>query len=78
LTNNSNAYNRLDIRASKAISLSGRRRVDLIGQVFNLLGHDNLGGIGSSFTTNARSSTFGQLPSAQPRQLGEIAVRFTF
>ncbi len=78
LTNNSNGYNRFDIRASKAISLSGRKRVEVIGQVFNVFGRTNLGGIGSSFNTNARSSTFGQLPSAQPRQLGEIAVRMIF
>jgi len=78
LINNSNDYNRFDIRASKAISLAGRRRVELIGQVFNLFGRTNLGGIGSSFNTNARSSTFGQLSTAQPRQQGEVAVRFTF
>ena len=78
LINNSNDYNRFDIRASKAINLSGRRRVELIGQVFNLFGRTNLGGIGSSFNTNSRSSTFGQLSTAQPRQQGEIAVRLTF
>jgi len=78
LVNNTNDYNRFDIRASKAINLSGRRRVELIGQVFNLFGRTNLGGIGSSFNTNARSSTFGQLSTAQPRQQGEIAVRMTF
>ncbi|PYR70631.1 MAG: hypothetical protein DMF88_02255 [Acidobacteria bacterium] len=78
LTNNSNGYNRFDVRASKAINLSGRRRVELIGQVFNLFGRMNLGGIGSSFNTNALSPTFGQLATAQARQQGEIAVRFTF
>jgi hypothetical protein len=78
LTNNSNDYNRFDVRAAKAISLPGRKRVELIGQVFNLFGRDNLGGIGSSFNSNALSPTFGQLPTAQPRQLGEIAIRMTF
>jgi hypothetical protein len=80
LTNNSNGYNRVDIRASKLINLSGRRRLELIGQVFNLFGRTNLGGIGSSFNTNALSvgDTFGQLPTAQPRQQGEIAVKVTF
>jgi hypothetical protein len=78
LTYNTNDYNRVDVRASKAINLAGRKRLELIGQVFNLFGRTNLGGIGSSFNTNALSSTFGQLPTAQPRQQGEVAVRFTF
>jgi hypothetical protein len=78
LINNTNDYNRVDVRASKAITLSGRRRVELIGQVFNLFGRTNLGGIGSSFNTNALSNTFGQLTTAQPRQQGEIALRVTF
>ena len=78
LVNNSNDYKRFDIRASKAIGLPGRKRVELIGQVFNLFGRTNLGGIGSSFNTNALSNTFGQLSTAQPRQLGEIAIRMTF
>jgi len=78
LVNTTNGYNRFDVRASKAINLAGRRRVELIGQVFNLFGRTNLGGIGSSFNTNALSSTFGQLPTAQPRQQGEVAIRFTF
>ena len=78
LTNNSNGYNRFDIRASKLINLSGRRRLELIAQVFNLFGRTNLGGIGSSFNTNALSDTFGQLPTAQPRQQGEVAVKVIF
>ena len=80
LTNNTNGYNRVDVRAAKLIGLSGRRRLELIGQVFNLFGRTNLGGIGSSFNTNALSvgDTFGQLPTAQPRQQGEIAVKVTF
>ena len=69
---------RFDIRASKAINLGSRRRVELIGQVFNLFGRTNLGGIGSSFNTNALSNTFSQLSTAQPRQQGEVAVRVTF
>jgi hypothetical protein len=73
-----NDYNRVDIRASKAITLGGRRRLEVIGQVFNLFGRTNLGGIGTSFNTNALSPTFGQLTTAQPRQQGEVAVRFTF
>lgn len=44
--------------------------------VFNLFGTDNLGGIGTNQTTNALAATFGQIPSAQPRQQGEIAIRY--
>ena len=73
-----NGFNRVDIRLSKAISLTGRRRAEFIGQVFNLFGRDNLGGIGSSFQTNALSDTFGQLSTAQPRQQAELALRMTF
>jgi hypothetical protein len=73
-----NTFYRLDVRASKAISLGGGRRVELIGQVFNLLGRNNLGGVGSSFQTSARSADFGRILTAQPRQQGEVALRLTF
>jgi hypothetical protein len=49
-----------------------------IFQIVNLFGRDNLGGIGSSFQTNALSDAFGQLPTAQNRQQAEIAVRLMF
>ena len=78
LVNNTNGYNRFDVRVSKSIPFGNRRRAELIGQVFNLFGRTNLGGIGSSFNTNALSNTFGQLTTAQPRQQGEIAIRMTF
>jgi hypothetical protein len=78
LINNTNEYNRVDVRASKAISLSANRRLELVAQVFNLFGRNNLGGIGSSFVTNALSNTFGQLTTAQPRQQMELAARFVF
>jgi hypothetical protein len=63
---------------SKAFTLGGRRRIEAIGQIFNLFGRDNLGGIGSSFQTNSLSDTFGQLLTAQNRQQAEIALRVTF
>jgi len=73
-----NDYNRVDARVSKAFTLGGRRRLEGIFQIFNLFGRDNLGGIGSSFQTNALSDSFGQLPTAQNRQQAEIAVRLIF
>jgi len=73
-----NDYNRVDARVSKAFTLGGRRRLEGIFQIFNLFGRDNLGGIGSTFQTNALSDAFGQLPTAQNRQQAEIAVRLIF
>src|SRR5258706_8927040 len=73
-----NDYNRVDARVSKAFTLGGRRRLEGIFQIFNLFGRDNLGGIGSTFQTNALSDAFGQLPTAQNRQHREIAGRLSF
>ncbi len=76
-----NDFNSLDIRASKAISLPGGSRVELIGQVFNVLGRDNLsaplqGNTGQ--VLNAVSNSFGQILSAGPRQQAELAARFAW
>jgi hypothetical protein len=68
-------FNRVDLRVTKGFGIAGRK-IELVGQVFNLFGTDNLGGIGTSQTTNALASTFGQIPNAQPRQQGEIAIRY--
>ena len=73
-----NTYNRLDIRASKTIPVGTTRKLDLIAQVFNVLGADNLGGVGTGWVTNALSDNFGRILSAQPRQQAELAVKFTF
>jgi hypothetical protein len=71
-----NVQKRVDLRVTKGFNLGSSRKVELIGQVFNLLGWDNLGGIGSSQVGNATAVNFGQIPSAQPRQQGEIAIRY--
>jgi len=73
-----NTLYRFDVRGSKAIQLGGGRRVELIGQVFNLFGRTNLGGVGSQFQTNARAATFGKILTAQARQQGEVALRFVW
>jgi hypothetical protein len=73
-----NEFNRFDIRASKAIGLGGGRQIELIAQVFNVFGSDNLGGIGIGWTQNALSNSFGRISSALPRQEAELAVRFRF
>ena len=56
----------------------GPSRVELIGQVFNLFGNINLGGIGVTRQTNALSNAFGQILGAQTRQEGELAIRVTW
>jgi hypothetical protein len=74
-----NGINRMDVRVSKSFPLSGSRKLELIAQVFNLLGHDNLiylGGLG--WQENALSSSFGKIQTSQPRQQGEVAVRVVF
>ena len=73
----SSRYNSLDGRLSKSIQWD-RRRIELIAQCFNVLGTNNLGGVGSTQVTNALSASFGRILTALPRQQGEIAVRFVF
>jgi hypothetical protein len=73
-----NEQNRLDVRVSKSFALAGTRRVELIAQVFNLLGTDMLGAIEQGWTENALSDSFGTLQTVQPRQQAELAVRFVF
>jgi hypothetical protein len=73
-----NQYSRLDLRASKSVTLGGTRKIELIGQVFNVLGADILGGPGSGWVINALSDSFGRLLTAQPRQQAELAVRLVW
>lgn len=73
----SNRYNRMDIRVGRAIPLGGTRKVELIGQVFNLLGTTNLlasGGAGT-WVTNAGSASFGQITQALASRQAELAIR---
>ena len=74
----SSLFSRLDLRISKAFALGEARKIELIGQVFNVLGRDNLGGASTFYQTNVRSDAFGRIQAAQPRQQGELAIRFVF
>jgi hypothetical protein len=74
----SSLFSRLDLRLSKAFTFGEARRLELIGQVFNVLGRDNLGGPSTFYQTNVRSDAFGRIQAALPRQQGEVAVRFVF
>ena len=72
----SSRFNAVDMRASKAWSVGGVRRFELIGQVFNLLGTDNLDESGRSNV--ALSNSFGRILQAFNRRQAEVAVRFAF
>jgi hypothetical protein len=75
----SSDFNRFDIRVSRSINLGGTRSVDLIAQVFNVFGRDNLvGGTGGGAVTNALSNAFGRYTVAAPRQDAEVGISFKF
>ncbi len=71
-------YNQLDMRISKQFDFGERYKLQLIGQLFNVFGTDNFGGVGATQQSNASAPTFGQILSAYPRQQGELAARFLF
>ena len=71
----SSRFNSLDVKLSKAVFTRDTRRIDVIGQAFNVLGHTNLSG-GS--TTAATSAGFGQILGAGNLQQAELAVKFSF
>ena len=70
-----NDYNSVDLRVSKSISLGGRQTIEVIGQVFNVFGRDNLE---AAWVTSALSNQFGSIRRAFPRQQGEVAIRFAW
>jgi hypothetical protein len=72
---NTNEYYGMDVRASKSVRISADRRVELIGQVFNLLNRKNLL---AAWQANALSSSFGIISSAANARQAEVAVRFSF
>lgn len=74
----SDDYQRMDLRVSKAFSFGSGPRLEAIAQVFNVFGTVNLGGIGVTRQTNALSNAFGRILGAQPRQQAELALRMTW
>jgi len=76
----SNGFKQFDTHISKDFSIKDRYKIELIGQLFNVFGTDNFGGIGVNQATAADSATptFGQITSAYQRQQGELALRFKF
>jgi hypothetical protein len=75
----SSDFNRFDIRVSRSINLGGTRSVDLVAQVFNVFGRDNLvGGTGGGAVNTATSNAFGRYTIAAPRQDAEVGITFKF
>lgn len=70
-----NEYASLDVRASKSFSLGGRQTLELMAQVFNLLGRDNLQ---PTWSTNALSNAFGRIQQGLNRQQAELVFRYAF
>ena len=74
-----NEYYGLDLRASKAFTLGGGRKVELSANVFNALNRTNLlFNVNSSIVTNALAGNFGQILSAYNKRQAQLGVRFTF
>ena len=70
--------NFLNLRVSKGFAVGANQRFELIGQVFNVLGRDNLADAGDGNVGNALSASFGRILTAQHRQQAEVAARFIF
>lgn len=68
-------FNSFDIRASRPIFTRNERRIDVVGQVFNLFGTTNL--TGGNIST-ATAGSFGQILGASNLQQAELAVRIVF
>jgi hypothetical protein len=69
-----NELYQVDMRLTKSFQLTPRKKVEVFGQVFNLLGRTNLGGR----STNALSDSFGLLQTAAAMRQAEVAVRFAW
>lgn len=72
----STKYSDFDIRVSKYFfqSSEGTRRLEIIGQAFNLFGTENY----TTITNSPISATFGAPTAANTVQIGELAAKFTF
>ena len=77
----SNRYNSVDVRVSKAFSLGSQNtKLEVVAQMLNVFGTDNLlasGGAGA-WVENALSDAFGRVLTAFNRQQAEIGVRYAW
>jgi hypothetical protein len=79
----SSRFNSVDIKVTRSIYVRGERRIEAIGQVFNLFGTTNLAASSGQTssggnTTNATSPNFGKILGALNLQQAELAVRIVF
>jgi outer membrane receptor protein involved in Fe transport len=75
----STRFNSVDMRASKSFSIGGDRKIEVLGQVFNVFGSDNLDApFSGGRVTNALSDSFGRILTARPRQQAELGIRVVF
>jgi hypothetical protein len=70
-----NEFFSVDLRVTKAFVVSDRQRVEVIGQVFNLLNRTNLLPV---WTNNSLSNVFGTITSASNMRQAEVALRFAW
>jgi hypothetical protein len=76
----SSLFNSFDLKLSRAFWVHESRRIEAIGQAFNLFGVTNLGA-DANHTLNtgaANSPNFGKILAAGNLQQAELAVRFVF
>ncbi len=73
-----NRFRSIDVRVGRTFQLPGRARAELVAQLFNIAGFDNLSaplGGGAGYVTSALSPSFGRILTAMPRQQAELAIR---
>jgi hypothetical protein len=70
----STKYNNFDLRISKSFFEKEQRKLEIIGQAFNVFGFTNY----TAIQTSSVSLAFGKATNANTAQQGEIAARFTF
>jgi hypothetical protein len=70
----------MDLRITKDIKLGATAKVQLIGEVYNLLNHANYAGYVTqlSATSAATTARFGQPSSALISRQAQLAFRFAF
>ncbi|HTA69466.1 MAG TPA: carboxypeptidase regulatory-like domain-containing protein [Bryobacteraceae bacterium] len=76
----SSRFNSFDLKLSRAFFVREQRRLEVIGQAFNLFGVTNLGADANHTGTTgaANSPNFGKILAAGNLQQAELAVRFAF
>jgi hypothetical protein len=75
----SDRFNSFDVRFGKSIRFGDQTRLELVFQVFNLFGTDNLNApFAGGNVTSALSDSFGKIQTAKNRQQGELGIRLVW